>query len=124
MPGETLSRRRGSAEPTAPVARVAPVVQPEANLQEESFAATSAPAVETPEALAPISEHDVPASPVAEPVEETVEEVEEVHEYEPEEASASHRVETPRSEFRFSAPVEEEVEIEEEEQSPESAAQA
>ena len=42
-----------------------------------------------------------------------IETVEEVHEYEPEEASASHRVESPRSEFRF-APIEEE-EIEEEE---------
>jgi Rne/Rng family ribonuclease len=46
--------------------------------------------------------------------------VEEVHEYEPEEASASHRVETPRSEFRVSLPVEEEEveEIVEEEEEP------
>ncbi|MGB6868694.1 MAG: Rne/Rng family ribonuclease, partial [Acidobacteriaceae bacterium] len=122
LPGETLSRRRGGAEPTAPVARVAPVVEPEANPQEESFAATSIPAVETPQALAPISEHDAPVSPVAEPAEETVETVEEEHEYEPEEASASHRVETPRSEFRFSTPVEEEEIEEEEEHAPEAAA--
>ncbi len=53
-----------------------------------------------------------------------METVEEVHEYEPESASASHRIETPRSEFRFSGPVEEE-EIEEEEfQSEPPAAEA
>ncbi|HEX4007308.1 MAG TPA: Rne/Rng family ribonuclease [Acidobacteriaceae bacterium] len=46
--------------------------------------------------------------------------VEEVREYEPEEAEASHRVEVPRSELRFSGPIEEEV-IEEEESSPEAS---
>src|SRR6202044_4136123 len=49
-----------------------------------------------------------------------VETVEEVHEYEPEDASASHRVESPRSEFRFASveEVEEEEIVEEEEEAP------
>jgi len=48
------------------------------------------------------------------PHEIAVETIEEVHEYEPEDASASHRVEAPRTEFRF-ASVEEEEELAEEE---------
>jgi ribonuclease G len=133
LPGETLSRhRRGEQSQPAPVAAAAPVSEPETIPQQEPFAgeATPAPAAETTEVLAPVSEYDVPAQEmglptVAEPLEPAVleETVEEEHEYEPEEASASHRVETPRSEFRFSVPVEEEAEIEEVEQTPESATQ-
>jgi len=119
LPGETLSRHRrrdagrGNGESGAVV-------------QAELEAAVPAPPVEAPFAPSQplIDEARSEATPAgaavttqtiaaAEP-ESAVETLEEVHEYEPEEASASHRVETPRSEFRFSGPVEEE-ELEEEE---------
>ncbi len=52
-----------------------------------------------------------------------VETVEETHEYEPEDASASHRVDPIRGEFRFSTPAEEEEEFQAEEAlAPESLA--
>ncbi|HUB18144.1 MAG TPA: Rne/Rng family ribonuclease [Acidobacteriaceae bacterium] len=116
LPGETLSRHRRSSSPfgngqggeaaTAVVESPAePVVIPELPL-------TSA-AIEPP-VLAPVEEQIAAEEAVA--LEEPgVETVEEVHEYEPDEASASHRIETPRSEFRF-APVEEEEETVEEEE--------
>ena len=75
----------------------------------------------------PVETHAVPAPAVTampavaaepkpeakHPVFETVDEtIEEVHEYEPEQASASHRIESPRSEFRFASVEEEEEESE------------
>ncbi|HEX3985621.1 MAG TPA: Rne/Rng family ribonuclease [Acidobacteriaceae bacterium] len=124
LPGETLSRHRRGAEPVT-------LQQNQAAAVETPAAQATLPVVETPQVLAPASEYDVPAQElglptVAEPPAAAVldETVEEEQEYEPEEASASHRVETPRSEFRFSAPTEEteEVEMEEEEQTAHSAA--
>jgi ribonuclease G len=114
LPGETLSRHRnagpreGNSQPVAtqsavveaPVeASFTPVEEPEPT---QSVASRSLePATLTP---AFASEEE------AAPEELQVETIEEVHEYEPEDASASHRVESPRSEFRF-APVEEAEEI-------------
>ncbi|HEY1810272.1 MAG TPA: Rne/Rng family ribonuclease [Acidobacteriaceae bacterium] len=114
LPGETLSRHRRSAGPAAPVAAPESTVAEAADAVEAPVAeAAGAEIAQTPEA---ITEHGVfaeeatPAAAVA-AEEETLEEE---HEYEPEEASASHRVDTPRSEFRFSAPSdEEEAEVEE-----------
>ena len=138
LPGETLSRHRGGAEAPARAASAAPVaepvIEPETRPQEAagSLEATPTPAAERTEVHAAVSEYDVPAQEmglptVAAPLEEKVpdETVEEEHEYEPEEASASHRVETPRSEFRFfglGKETEQAVEIEEE-PAPEPAAQ-
>ncbi|MGA7523755.1 MAG: Rne/Rng family ribonuclease [Acidobacteriaceae bacterium] len=127
LPGETLSRHRRGAQAPESVASAAPVAEPEPELQptvEESVGAIEAPVAQAPgaeiaEVREPITEHNAPAPEPSLPVlEETVEEetVEEEHEYEPEEASASHRVETPRSEFRFSVPAEETEEVEIEEQ--------
>jgi Rne/Rng family ribonuclease len=127
LPGETLSRHRRGEIPAR---------------QESSWAGEEAPAasaVEAPDAENPAHAEEVEAAVNPAPVEiakavpapvpagspAPVETVEEVHEYEPEEASASHRVETPRSEFRFSAPVEaeeiEEEEVQAEESTPEPA---
>jgi Rne/Rng family ribonuclease len=66
--------------------------------------------VPTPAGFAVVEAQSAVAEEVASPEAETVEEV---HEYEPEEASASHRVETPRSEMRVNLPVEEEIQEEE-----------
>jgi len=127
LPGETLSRHRHGSQP---LASPAPVIEPDTELRpmpQQTEAVTEAPVVEAADAPEAIAEHEAPeqrsepqaeAGPAIEAVDE--ETVEEEHEYEPEEASASHRVETPRSEFRFSAPVEEEVEIVEEEQTTET----
>jgi ribonuclease G len=118
LPGETLSRRRnagpreGSSQPAAPQSAV---VKPPI---EASFAP-----VENLEPVRPVAVHASEPAAVtpafasedeAAPQELQVETIEEVHEYEPEDASASHRVESPRSEFRF-APAEEVVEAEDEE---------
>jgi ribonuclease G len=139
LPGETLSRHRRGAQAPELVGSVAPVAEPETESQpgvQESGSSMEAPIANAPvaeiaEASETIAEHNVSAqepslSTAAAAAAEAVEEetVEEEHEYEPEEASASHRVEMPRSEFRFSAPAEEETEIKaEEEQTPESAFQ-
>ncbi|MGA8108166.1 MAG: Rne/Rng family ribonuclease [Acidobacteriaceae bacterium] len=120
LPGESLSRHRRS-EPsghsqTAPVvsapaefaspssfseapseshleAAVAPV---ESSSEPQASAVSPAPAA--PESLEAV----VP--PLASSTPHFEETVEEVREYEPEQASASHRVELQRSEFRFSPP--------------------
>ncbi|HEY1500358.1 MAG TPA: Rne/Rng family ribonuclease [Acidobacteriaceae bacterium] len=113
LPGETLSRHRGSRSGGNPQqADPKPAVV-------ESPVETSTGAAPVEELATPVHQHPhdsapaTPAAPVEEPAvpqEFAVETVEEVHEYEPEDASASHRVETPRSEFRFAPP---EVEVEE-----------
>ncbi len=128
LPGETLSRhRRGESSP-----RREPTWASEETHTPEETAATALPeepSLAQPEepsqptlADAEIPQHaaiaetayaETPA-PTIEPAATHFETFEEVHEYEPEEASASHRVETPRSEFRFSAPVAEEQIREEE----------
>ena len=96
-----------SAEPSEP---------PEVEAPAPSDLAAAVPQVPTPvDAALAQSQAEVAgeAEEFAEP-----DTVEETHEYEPEEASASHRVEPTRSEMRFSVPVEEE-EFQEEEQTPE-----
>jgi len=148
LPGETLSRHRRS-QSSAGYSQAAAVA--EAPLAESRLATAEEPIrvhdpepevghleieaehFETPK---PVETHAAPAPAVAaapvivpepeaaakRPVFETIEETtEEVHEYEPEEASASHRVESPRSEFRF-ASVEEEEEETAEEQAKETEA--
>ncbi len=120
LPGESLSRRRSSnsspgngqgAETKSATA------QP---LSEAGFS----PVVEEPEtaqtAAPPLAPPVVPQEDAVAP-EPLIETVEEVHEYEPEEASASHRVESPRSEFRFASVEEEEGIAEEEEIEPPSS---
>jgi Rne/Rng family ribonuclease len=124
LPGETLSRHRNAA-PAAGNGQAAEaksaVAEPQAEpslsrfeeshltqhlTQEEPEAARHADASTKAAAIAPAEEQ------VAQQ-EQEIETIEEVHEYEPEEdASASHRIEAPRSEFRF-APVEEAEEQEE-----------
>jgi Rne/Rng family ribonuclease len=107
-------------EPVAAVETPEPPVQTESAWSAEPFESAEPVAV-TEEVPAPPAPDPAPAIEAAahptEPVEIVHEEV--VHEYEPQEASAAHRVETPRSEMRFNLPVEEEVieeEIVEEEQ--------
>ena len=125
LPGESLSRHRGSrssgngqtaestgAEPAVVTASpeesaVAVVPAPE-SLPVENLETSAPPIPESAPSHTESTQHDVEDVAAQELGIETVEEV---HEYEPEEASASHRVESPRSEFRF-APIEEE-EIEE-----------
>jgi len=116
LPGETLSRHRnagsreGSSQP--PVTRSAVAEVPaEARFTRveeppQPMAGQAPPAAVITPAFA--SEEE------AAPQELQVETIEEVREYEPEDASASHRVESPRSEFRF-APAEELEEAEDEE---------
>ena len=138
LPGETLSRHRrgsspaGNGQPSAVQERPAAGVETHepagaTKIEEpisqkteahedylvlpepaESLGATHlevSPAVAAPE-FASEAQHPV------------IETVEEVHEYEPEEASASHRVESPRTEFRFASVEEEELEEEEHEAPP------
>jgi ribonuclease E len=131
LPGETLSRHRRS-ESRAAGSQTAPTE----NWAAEPAVATAAPEesavaiVPAPEnvpvenletAAPPVPEtavsHSAPVEHAAEtvaPRESEIETVEEVHEYEPEDASASHRVESPRSEFRFASVEEEEEDIVEE----------
>jgi ribonuclease E len=125
LPGESLSRRRRDAAPAPAVAEpavAAPVVsdpaQPteEAAVQEVPAPAEIAAVAEAPEAQAAteVMEEatEADAVPVVEeaaapaaPVEETLDVIEEVHEFEPEEGSASHRVDpSAPSEFRISPP--------------------
>jgi Rne/Rng family ribonuclease len=143
LPGESLSRHRGqdpqrpatrqpatSAESTGAVESPEPSVEAESAWTHEPI--ESAEPSEPPEVEAPAPWDLAAAVPqVPTPVDAAVaqsqaevageasepETIEEVHEYEPDEASASHRVEPHRSEMRFGGPVEEEV-IEEEEQDP------
>ena len=86
-----------------------------------------AAAVEQPPTPVDVSVAESQASIAEEVSTPETETVEEVHEYEPEEASASHRVEAPRSGLRVSfpgeeveEPVEEYEEIEEDEHAPEA----
>lgn len=119
LPGESLSRhRRRTAEP-APEAVVAtePVEAAQAESIVESETASEAQTV--PEAASEVAEVvetlPEPESPViAEEVREEFVHEEEVHEFEPEEASASHRVDpSAPSEFRVNAPEPEEAITEE-----------
>ena len=140
LPGETLSRHRRGDQPAhdprtgngqieavklaaaesagdepairtaAPEESAVAVVPVPETLPVENLETLAPPMPETPAASAAVSEPDVTAH------EPGLVTVEEVHEYEPEEASASHRVETPRSEFRFASAEEEEEEIVEEEE--------
>jgi ribonuclease E len=111
LPGETLSRHRRS-QPTAgngqPVETQSAVVEPPVATsftQVEEPGVVEAPTVHTePVVIAPVEEEVAP---------QELRIVEEVHEYEPEDASASHRIESPRSEFRFAPPEAEEIEEEE-----------
>jgi Rne/Rng family ribonuclease len=144
LPGETLSRhRRGNAPRPSETVRIespaeeSPISESQAEpAPGEPLASVTAQA--DAEAMQPVTaasvveeepaaEAEVSAAAAYAPHEPEVietETVEEVHEYDPEEASASHRVETPRSEFRVSLPTEEEeVEeiVEEEEPAPEAA---
>ena len=119
LPGETLSRHRNAGpreEYRQPVATQSAVDEPR-------VASRFAP-VEEPEplhsaaiqALEPTAVRPAFASEEeAAPQDLRVETIEEVHEYEPEDASASHRVESPRSELRFASVEEDEPEIVEEE---------
>jgi ribonuclease G len=149
LPGESLSRHRGressgnsqpapvELQPTAFIAEapaetsleIAPVetavvpAEPPAigHFATESESAVAPPPV-APDRLEPGVIPPVPEVPQQTAFEETVEIVEEVHDYEPEEASASHRVDLPRSEFRFSpaeAPAKPAPEFEEEGQTEE-----
>ncbi|HEX4065095.1 MAG TPA: Rne/Rng family ribonuclease [Acidobacteriaceae bacterium] len=120
LPGESLSRHRGRrSESTGGEQAAAPVEQqPERAVAEASVETAIAP-VDVPEsshyaaeaqesavAPAPAAPENLEASvaPIAAIPQHHEETVEETHEYEPEEASASHRVDVPRSEFRFSPP--------------------
>ncbi len=134
LPGESLSRHRRSERPVesapSPEAQATgaePAVVTEAP-EESAVAVMPVPEnvpVENLETIAPPMAEPVPAPPAIAEAEEAevatqelgIETVEEIHEYEPEEAAASHRIETPRSEFRF-APVEEEEIVEEEVELP------
>jgi ribonuclease G len=118
LPGETLTRHRrpesraGNGQPAESWA-TEPAVATEAP-EESAVAVVPAPEgvpVENlepgvppvPEAVPHAEATEVAVETVA-PHEPEIETIEEVHEYEPEEdASASHRVEAPRSEFRFAA---------------------
>jgi ribonuclease G len=125
LPGETLSRHRrsGNGQPQETRAAVAePVVEESRHVAVEPE--TQEPPVESLEAAPPpiaqtsSVEDQVPGTSTDTPQATVLETVEEVHEYEPDETSASHRVESPRSEFRFASVEEEEI-IEEEEIEPE-----
>ena len=126
LPGETLSRhRRGESAPRREPTRASeethsPEGTAAATQAEEPSSSTLADAEIPQHATVAEAAHAEAPAPAIAPAAPHFETVEEVHEYEPEEASASHRVETPRSEFRFSTPVDEEtIEHEEEEHAPE-----
>ena len=131
LPGESLSRHRRNEAPARQEASWASEAgEPHAdNAIREQEAETPAPAASAEASVPSAAEiSGTAAADFEQPVPEAhaaasseTETVEEIHEYEPEDASASHRVETPRSEFRFSAPVDEE-EIEEEEFQSEAVA--
>ena len=118
LPGETLSRHRRGESPSRQ--------EPSWNVEEaDSQSAPAAqkfgiPAQTEAAQAAPASTEAPAGAPAVVASSSPLETVEEVHEYEPEDASASHRVETPRSEFRFSAPVDEE-EVGEEEIQPQQS---
>ena len=141
LPGESLSRHRrsessGNGEPVAAKAPAAEPVEPPVEAASTAYAAvagvTPSAAVVNEEPpvheTAPSQQEAVSQQEMVPPAAENVaaEELgivateEEVHEYEPEQASAFHRIESPRSEFRFS-PAEEEEEIVEEEVEPPSS---
>uniref|UniRef100_A0A7V4XSY4 Rne/Rng family ribonuclease n=1 Tax=Acidobacterium capsulatum TaxID=33075 RepID=A0A7V4XSY4_9BACT len=132
LPGESISRRRkGAARESAMESAPAPVESlPEIAPEPEVIAAPAAEAVsevpapaeitavaEAPEAQAAVEAieeateadavHEIAdiAAAAATPIEEHLEVVEEVQEFEPEEGSASHRVDpSAPSEFRISPP--------------------
>ncbi len=116
LPGETLSRHRDRETPARQESSRSVAEEPSEAAPAGEDIASEIPAhaqsAEASMAPAPVEERQT--APVAAEALASVETVEEVHEYEPEEASASYRVESPLSEFRVSAPVEEE-EIEEDE---------
>jgi ribonuclease G len=133
LPGESLSRRRKDAAPAsdAPSQAVSarPVeaaekpavsspVEAEPAVEKVSAPVEIAAVAEAPEAQAAVEVIEEAAEPhaapvveeAAAPVEEHLEVVEEVQEFEPEEGSASHRVDpSAPSEFRISPPEHEEV---------------
>ncbi len=95
----------------------APIEAPEPQAPTLSDVAVALEQPPTPVDVAVAESQGSIAEEISTPEAETVEEV---HEYEPEDASASHRVEAPRSEMRVSLPIEEVEEVEEEEHTPES----
>ena len=137
LPGESRARRSSHVEePNVPAGEAAAIVPPVAEIHEEE-AVEAFPEDVAPEFAEPAETHAVEASPEpiaetsSEPVQEAapviatpvslvhqeeeqpaeVEIVEEVHEYEPEHASASYRVDPiAPSEFRVSASTVEEAE--------------
>ncbi len=129
LPGESLGRHRrsgsssGNGQPTETRSAVAEPMVEETSAARNvvDVPAVHEPPVESLDAAPPpiaqtsSVEDQVPGTSADTAQETILETTEEVHEYEPEEASASHRVESPRSEFRF-ASVEEENEILEEEE--------
>jgi Rne/Rng family ribonuclease len=127
LPGESLSRHRRNQAPRLAEAVVTESPAEESPIAEsqmepasgESAASVAAEVAEKPVAAVAERIAETVTEPVAIAAAPEPETVEEVHEYEPEDASASHRMETPRSEFRVSPPVEEEEveEIVEEEES-------
>jgi ribonuclease E len=141
LPGESLSRHRrsessGNGEPVAAKAAAAELVEPAfeaapsahagvADIAPSALVGTEEPPVrETVGSQQEAASHHEMAPPADENV--AAEELgivateEEVHEYEPEQASASHRVESPRSEFRFASAEEVEEIVEEEVEPPAS----
>ncbi len=128
LPGESLSRHRrsessGNGEPVAAKVPAAEPVEPTAETASTGHAAAAVVTEEPPvHETAPSQQEAVSQHEMVPPADEDVaaEELgietteEEVHEYEPEQASASHRIESPRSEFRFTVAEEEEEIVEEE----------
>jgi len=118
LPGETLSRHRRS-EPSRHSQSADSQSVETRSAAVEPPAASTLTVVEEPEAVDEPAAHVEPvviAPAQREVAPQELRVVEEVHEYEPEEASASHRVETPRSEFRFASTEAEEAEQEEAEE--------
>ena len=116
LPGESLSRHRGGEAPARQESRRAaePAQPAPASEEPETEIPAHTEAAETAVAAAPAEIAETAPLPAFVEPPAPLQTAEEVHEYEPGEASASHRVEPARSEFRFSAPVDEE-EFEEEE---------
>jgi Rne/Rng family ribonuclease len=146
LPGESLSRHRRRSESSGngqgtPVAEPSSESVAEAATDEQerraenrteaavapvensSDASEVSPAPAAPEKLESAVPPVAPATPFFTEKDEEVQ-TEEVQEYEPEEASASHRVDLPRSEFRLAPEIEEETEETEEitEEEPHSLA--